>query len=389
MLRHSIRIAINGIDFTSGRMGGVETYFRNLIGCFQAMDTGDKVVVLINRNQKNHLPLNSPSLEIVECDYAMPSMGWLARGIAKNIFQVDPLASRIDRMKIDVIHHPFSILNPRKSRVPSVLTFWDLQHEFYPEYFSSYELWLRRRLYKASVEKATRVIVSAEFTKKCLVERYDIDSGRVDVIPLGYGSEFRVIDHLDGIDRIKNKYDLSKPFLYYPAATWPHKNHKRLFAALKLISERCHFDGELVLSWIAVQSQAGFRACIENAGLASVVKVLGYVPYEDLPYLYNLARILVFPSLFEGFGIPIVEAMACGCPVLCSNVTSLPEVVGEAGVLFDPSSSEDMAENIWSVWNSPEERRSMRAKGLERVKAFRWEETAGKTLDVYRRASGK
>jgi glycosyltransferase involved in cell wall biosynthesis len=353
------------------------------------MDPGDKVVVLINRNQKNHLPLNSPSLEIVECDYAMPSLGWLARGIAKNIFQVDPLTSRIDRMNVDVIHHPFSILNPRKSKLPTVLTLWDLQHEFYPEYFARYELSLRRRIYRSSAEDATRVIVSADFTRTCLVERYAIDADKIDVIPLGYGQEFAPIDDEATLDGVRRKYNLSRPFMYYPAATWPHKNHERLFAALRSILERCRFDGELVLSGIAVQSQSGFRARIENAGLASVVKVLGYVPYEDLPYLYNLARILVFPSLFEGFGIPIVEAMACGCPVLCSNVTSLPEVVGEAGVLFDPSSSEDMAENIWSVWNSPEDRRSMRAKGLERVKAFRWEETAGKTLDVYRRASGK
>jgi glycosyltransferase involved in cell wall biosynthesis len=270
-----------------------------------------------------------------------------------------------------------------------VLTFWDLQHEYYPEYFSRYELWLRRRVYKASVEEATRIIVSAEYTKRCLIEKYRVDPAKIDVIPVGYGSEFRIIDDRDGLDRIRKKYDLSRPFLYYPAATWPHKNHEKLFAALTLMRKHCGFDGDLVLSGIAMQSRKVFRAGIEKAGLGETVKVLGYLPFDELPYLYNLARILVFPSLFEGFGIPMLEAMACGCPVACSNATALPEVVGEAGILFDPTSPEDMAEKLWSVWNHPEKRQSMRELGLERVNSFQWEDTARKTLDIYRKASGK
>ena len=126
---------------------------------------------------------------------------------------------------------------------------------------------------------------------------------------------------------------------------------------------------------------------IGRFGLSERVKVLGHLPYEDLPGLYNVARLLVFPSLFEGFGIPLVEAMACGCPIACSNVTSIPEVIGEAGITFDPTSIEDIAEVIWSVWTDDARLADMRREGLRRTSLFDWENSARKTIEVYRKAS--
>ena len=125
---------------------------------------------------------------------------------------------------------------------------------------------------------------------------------------------------------------------------------------------------------------------INSSGLQKYVKILGYVPYSELPFMYNMARLLIFPSLFEGFGIPLVEAMACGCPVVASNCTSLPEVVGNAGKLFDPGSPEDIAAVIMSVWNSDSKLSLMGQKSLTRAKLFTWENTARKTLEVYHKA---
>jgi glycosyltransferase involved in cell wall biosynthesis len=126
---------------------------------------------------------------------------------------------------------------------------------------------------------------------------------------------------------------------------------------------------------------------IERLGLGERVRILGYLPYEELPFLYNLARLMVFPSLFEGFGIPLVEAMACGCPVVCSRAASISEVIGEAGVTFDPLSAEDMADKINSVWKDDGRISNMRARGRERAKIFDWETTARKTVATYERAS--
>jgi glycosyltransferase involved in cell wall biosynthesis len=383
-----MNVLLNGMEYSPGRMGGVETYFRNLVDHLGRNDASNDYRILMDASRAKYFPVRTPNITIIPFHYSMPSIGWFVRGSLRHTLNLDILGLKIERLAADVIHHPFSVVNPSGLKIPSVLTFWDLQHEYYPEYFSRYELWLRKRVYKASVEESARIIVSAEYTKRCLVERYRVDLGKIDVIPVGYGSEFRIIDDRDGMDRISNKYGLTRPFLYYPAATWPHKNHEKLFAALTVMKNLCRFDGDLVLSGIAMQSHKEFRTRIEKAGLGETVKVLGYLPFDDLPYLYNLARILVFPSLFEGFGIPVVEAMACGCPVACSNVTTLPEVVGEAGVLFDPASPVDMAEKICSVWNDSEKRQSMREMGLKRVNSFKWEDTARKTLDVYKKAIG-
>jgi glycosyltransferase involved in cell wall biosynthesis len=171
--------------------------------------------------------------------------------------------------------------------------------------------------------------------------------------------------------------------MYYPAATWPHKNHKRLLAAVRIMKDRFGFDGQLVLSGITMQANDKVLEEIGRLGLRNDIAVLGYLPYDDLPCLYNLARVMVFPSLFEGFGIPLVEAMACGCPVACSNVTSIPEVAGDSAVMFDPCSVEDMAYKIWSLWSDDAMRQKSTAKGLERVKLFSWERMARQTLTVY------
>ncbi len=177
----------------------------------------------------------------------------------------------------------------------------------------------------------------------------NISPEKIDVVYIGCDSQYRVLDDDDGLGKIRSKYGLHRPFMYYPAATWPHKNHKTLLAALKILQERYRFDGQLVLSGIAMKANDEILIEIQSLGLEDTVKILGYLPYADLPAIYNLARVMVFPSLFEGFGIPLVEAMACGCPVACSNVTSIPEIVGNAGVVFDPRSAEDIAEKVWAA----------------------------------------
>jgi glycosyltransferase involved in cell wall biosynthesis len=148
------------------------------------------------------------------------------------------------------------------------------------------------------------------------------------------------------------------------------------------------FDGTLVLTGIAMQSHSDIQAEISRLGLTDYVKILGYLPAAELPGLYSCARVMVFPSLFEGFGIPLVEAMACGCPVVCSNTTSLPEVAGDAGLTFDPLDVEAIAAMIWSVWNDEQALAGMRERGLKRARLFDWNDTATKTIAVYKKACG-
>lgn len=383
-----MRVGLNATSFLPGRMGGMETYFRNLLDRLQHLDHENDYLLLCDKRHAGEFILFNSQFRTEYINYAKPSPAWFLRGVIRNVINLDILASRMNGVKVDVIHHPFTVLTPPDIKLPSVLTFWDMQHEFFPEFFSSTELLKRQRLYRASAERATRIIVSAAFTKECLVNRYGIAAEKIEVIYTGYGPENRLLNDAELLAVARSKYGLDKPFLFYPAATWPHKNHKRLLEAVKIMRDRYAFDGSLVLSGVAMQSHSEIKAEILRLGLADQVKILGYLPATDLPCLYNCARLMVFPSLFEGFGIPLVEAMACGCPVVCADATSLPEVVGEAGMLFDPLDPEKMAETIWSAWNDEGMLASMRERGLDRAKLFNWDDAALKTIAVYNKARG-
>ncbi len=381
-----MRIGLNIVGLPLGAWGGVETYFRNLLHYLQKVDSGNEYTLLIDDRNVTQFPLYNPSFSRQIYRFARPSFPWYVRAALRRTLHYDVLKPFLNRVPLDVIHHPFSFLNPRGLATSSVLTFWDMQEEFFPEFFSATVLRWRQRMYRPSAEEATRIIVSSEFTKQCLVERYRIVPDKIDVIYTGYGPEFRVIDDPEDLDQVRQKYGLSRPFLYYPAASWPHKNHRTLLAALRILCDRNDFDGQLVLTGIAMQAHGDMLRDIERLGLGERVKILGYLPYGELPFLYNLARLMVFPSLFEGFGIPLVEALACGCPVVCARAASIPEVVGEAGVTFDPLSAEDMADKVNSVWQDDGRISDMKIRGRERARIFDWETTARKTVATYERA---
>jgi glycosyltransferase involved in cell wall biosynthesis len=383
-----MRVGLNATSFLPGQMGGMETYFRNLLDRLQQFDQADNYLILCDKRFAGEFQLINSAFRMEHINFAKPSPAWFLRGVIRNLFNQDILANRMNRVKADVIHHPFTVLTPPEIRLPSVLTFWDMQHEFFPEFFSRTELLKRQRLYRASAERATRIIVSAAFTKECLIDRYGIAADKIEVIYTGFGHEYRPVHDDDVLAGIRSKYGVNRPFMLYPAATWPHKNHKRLLEAVKVLHDHHQFDGALVLTGIAMQSHSEIKGEINRLGLADQVKILGYLPAADLPGLYNCARLMVFPSLFEGFGIPLVEAMACGCPVVCAAATSLPEVVGSAGMLFDPRDIEGMAETIWSAWNDEGALAGMRERGLERVTLFDWDDTARKTMAVYKKACG-
>ncbi|HXY53893.1 MAG TPA: glycosyltransferase family 1 protein [Nitrospirota bacterium] len=380
-----MNIGLNLVGFIPGTMGGIETYLRNLVHSLQKIDQENSYVLLCDDHYAKEIQIFNDSFTFRSVNYTQPSILWLVRGILRKMTKIDVLRPVFNRLKLDIIHHPFTILNPMRTKIPSVLTFVDMQHEFFPQFFSPAEMKMRKEFYRPSAEQATRIIAISGHVKSSLAERYGISPDKIDVVYLGYDERYRVYNNEDVLQTTRSKYELNRPFLYYPGATWPHKNHKTLLAALNRMTERYQFDGQLVLTGIAKKSYSDIIGEIKRLGLGDKVKVLGYLPYEELPYLYNLARALVFPSLFEGFGIPLVEAMACGCPIACSNTTSIPEVVGDAGVFFDPTSPEDMADKIWQLWKDDERLKEMRKRGLERAKLFSWDETARKTIETYRK----
>lgn len=379
-----MRIGLNAISFEPGKMGGIETYLRALVQQLQEIDQQNAYTVLCSEQNMGEFDLQNPGFSLKKCTYRKPSLKRTLRNILWKTARIDILKAEPCYQKLDLIHHPFTTMDAKWRKIPSVLTFWDMQHEFFPEFFSPRELMIRNRSYRPSVEAATRIIVSSSYTRNCLNERYGTPSEKISIVYTGVSPDCRLVTDKTLLDDVKTRYGLDRPFLYYPAATWPHKNHKVLLRACQILKQQNCFDGNLVLTGIAMQSHEEIFKEIHQLGLEKHVKVLGYLPRQDLPCLFSLARLMVFPSLFEGFGIPLVEAMACGCPVACSNTTSLPEVIGTAGVQFDPTKPEEIADVIKRLWYDDAALSRMRLDGLKRAQCFDWQTTAEKTLNVYR-----
>jgi glycosyltransferase involved in cell wall biosynthesis len=267
-----------------------------------------------------------------------------------------PVRRQLELGKLDAIHFPLSVMLPPVSRPPAATTVLDVQHELYPRFFSRPELAYRRLVYGWTVRRSRIVITISEHARQGLLERLGLEPERVRAIHLG-------IDH----ERFSPGQDRREDFLLYPALGWPHKNHVRLFEAFALLRAR-RPRLRLVLT--------GYAGVVPNGAEAR-----GRVPADELLSLYRRAAALVFPSLYEGFGQPPLEAMACGCPVACSNAASLPEVVGDAARLFDPESPEDMAAAVEEVLDDPAE---WARRGLERAQLFSWEACAHAHEQVYR-----
>jgi glycosyltransferase involved in cell wall biosynthesis len=257
----------------------------------------------------------------------------------------------------EIVHYPLTIAIP-PARVPTVVTLYDVQHLDLPQMFPRAERAFRALAYHRSARSASRVIVSSAFVRDRAVEKLGLDPARIRVVSFG-------IDHT----RFSPGPGPREPFVLYPARAWPHKNHARLFEAFALL-RRKRPDLKLVLTG------GGHAGTVPDG-----VEVRGHVSADEVVELYRRASALVFPSLYEGFGQPPLEAMACGCPVACSDAGSLPEICGGAARLFDPTNPEEIAAAVSEVLGDPEPWREL---GLARAAEFTWERTARAHEDVYR-----
>jgi glycosyltransferase involved in cell wall biosynthesis len=381
-----MRIGLSLINFNPGRMGGVESFFWNLLESLQRIDEVNEYVLLCDERSLGYFPLHGKNFSEVLIRTRKPiPFRWL-RSLIRRVSGIDLLKYQVDALHLDLVHHPFTIMSPKQSGTPVVLTVHDVQHEFYPEFFGEQGYQKRRAGILASLAGARAVIADSAFTRTSLIEYYGIQPEQATVVHLGKDLRFSRVDDPAFLAEIQQKHDLGRPFLYYPAASWPHKNHAGLLRALKLLIEQHDFNGVLVMSGIAKKAQGNIEGLIDELGLKERVRILGYLESAELPALYSLARMLVYPSFFEGFGLPLLEAMACGCPIACSNTSSLPEVAGDAALLFDPTRPEEIAGAIWAVWSDAGLRDSLLEKARLRVDSFSWESAAQRTIKVYRKA---
>jgi glycosyltransferase involved in cell wall biosynthesis len=285
-------------------------------------------------------------------------------------------------LKLDLYHFTNNV-GPLRFGPPYVVTIHDLSTRLLPETHP-----LRRRLMHSlhlvpTARHARRVITSSNGSAKDIVDLLGVPRERIDVIPLAADAQFRPVEDVDLLARARRRYRLDGPFVLYVGNIEPRKNLVRLveaFARVRAPGVTLALAGGL--AWMSQSTTERIRAL----GLEHRVRLLGYVPDEDLPALYSAAEVFAYPSLLEGFGLPVLEAMACGTPVITSTAASLVEIADGAARLVDPHSIGDIARALADLLASGDERARLAAAGLARARQYSWEETARRTLDSYRRA---
>lgn len=241
---------------------------------------------------------------------------------------------------------------------------------------------LFKRQFRFVRQYADAVIVPSEYTRRDAVETLNIPEDYIYVVYDGYDPDFAPIEDRGVIEAVWGKYGLHDPYMLYMGTLAPHKNLLRLVEAFYILKKKKRLPHRLVLVGHTYLSEPLFQR-VESLGLWGEVVFTGFIPKADVPPLMNGADLLVLPSLYEGFGLPLLEAMACGTPVIASRAASIPEVVGDAGMLVDPYDVEALAETLYQVAVDSDLKADLRRRGLERVRLFSWEKCARETLSVY------
>jgi glycosyltransferase involved in cell wall biosynthesis len=337
-------IGISLLTFAPARMGGSETYVRGLT------DGLGRVGAL------EYLVAAPP--DALDAAAGLPVVAAGSPGDAHRLVAfLRAAGARSVLHDAALVHYPLTVPLP-SSHAARVVTLHDVLHRDYPDLVSANVRRFRTIAYDRAARRAGRVIVPSQFVKERAASRIRLDPRRVRVIPHG-------VDH----SRFHPGPEEREPFLLYPARAWRHKNHERLFAAFAQI-RRSRPDLDLLLTGGGHEGRA----------LPPGVRWLGIVPDSELAGLYRSAEALVFPSLYEGFGAPVLEAMASGCAVAASNAGAIPEVAGQAAILFDPSNTEAIAD---AVLRTLADREELEASGLAHAQGFTWEATAVAHESVY------
>jgi alpha-1,3-rhamnosyl/mannosyltransferase len=375
-----VRVLINASYLISERLGGSWTLTAQLIHHLTSRANGHEFFVLVNDRVASTIPV-SP---VAGTRIIVPVAESRVRRIA---WDQTVLHRYVRSLRPDVYHSPGNTL-PAGLTCRSVVTIHDLQVYHFPENFQRWRRWYLKTVLPMTVRAADRVIAISEFTRGDILARFRVPPEKVVTVMNGglAGDELRAAARPG---EAAAKYHLPERFLLSVGSSLPHKNLLRMLQAYAGIASE--IPESLVILGEALASRGPLLAFLESSGLQSSgrVRLLPFVPREDLLGLYGAASALVFPSLFEGFGIPAIEAMECGCPVVASNATSLPEVIGDAGLLFDPLKTEEMGIAMRTVCRDGDLRRQLVERGKVRAGNFSWQKNAEQTLRVYEDVAGR
>jgi glycosyltransferase involved in cell wall biosynthesis len=371
-----LRIAIDAHSVGTG-LGGNESYATNLIEALAQIDTVNSYTLYVTQREAAERFSNRWPNFVVRS--TLPHTPLLRIPLT--------LTSELRKNPVDVLHVQFTA--PPFAPCPVIVSIHDLSFEHLPQTFKRRSRTQLRLTVRRSARKAAQVLALSEHARSDIISTYGISSEKVTAIPLAAPAHFGPVTDETELQRIRQTYGIQSDYILSVGSIQPRKNLSRLISAYSSLR---HAQPEGKLPQLVLVGKCAWLydetlRTIKELGLSNSVTMTGYVPEVDLPALYSGALCFVYPSYFEGFGLPPLEAMKCGTPVIVGNRTSLPEVVGDAAMLVNPFDVDDIASAMGKVIGDSSLRSQLRFKGLERSRLFDWRETARQTLAVYKKAA--
>jgi len=366
--------------YVATTQSGVGMYTANLVQALAALDSENRYTYIIRHGQ--------PPLRVGE-----NFTPWTTRISFENhwvgdLWQNCYLPFKLRARQADLFHGPAVFLPLTKLGFRTVVTIHDLVAFRFPETVPvKYGLYMRLMI-RLAVRSADRVIAASLQTRDDLVERLRVPAEKIAVIHEGLDQSFQPVRNPARLAEVRRRDGLRGPYILFVGNLEPRKNLVRLIEAFGRLKARHTLPHQLIVAGKRGWLYRSIFEAVERLGLRDDVIFTGYVPAEDLPALYAMADLFAFPSLYEGFGLPVLEAMACGTPVLTARTGSLPEVAGEAAWYVDPLDVEALADGMARILTDPGTRADLVDRGLLQAKRFTWAKTAAATLDIYRRTLG-
>ncbi|MFN2497963.1 MAG: glycosyltransferase family 4 protein [Pyrinomonadaceae bacterium] len=370
-----MRIAIDAHS-VGNKLGGNESYAKNLIEALAEIDGVNQYTIFVTRREARERFSNRwPNFQVRTTPPHTP------------LVRIPlTLSAELRRNRVDVLHVQFTA--PPFSPCPVVVSIHDLSFEHLPQTFKRRSRMQLRLTVRRSARNAAQVITLSEHTRADLIDTYNLRPEKVNVVPLAAPDAFAPVRDDNELQRVRQIYGIDRNYILSVGSIQPRKNLRRLIEAYSLLQQQqpeCKLP-QLVLvgknAWLYDET----LQLLKDRDVGASIVLPGYVPESDLPALYSGALCFIYPSYFEGFGLPPLEAMKCGAPVIVGNKTSLPEVVGDAALMIDPFDVNAIAAAIQKVISDSDFRSDLRVKGMQRAKQFDWKETARQTLAVYEKA---
>jgi len=367
------------IDARKWRDYGIGTYVRNLVRHLATLDRETTYFLFCDRADEPTLrDLAENFVPVVE-----DSAGYSVR-------EHFTIPVKLHRLGVQLLHSPHYVL-PLLCRTRSIVTIHDCIHLLFPQYLPNRMAYqYARAMMGNAVRRSDLVLTVSEASRRDILRFYPrADPDRLQVIPNAIDEAILDDPGEEEMERVQERYQIRGRFVLYAGNIKPHKNLERLVAAFGLIKQRPgHEDVKLLIIGDEINRYGSLRRRVETAGVRQDVRFFGFVPSKTLSALYRLASVFAFPSLYEGFGLPPLEAMACGTPVVTSRISSLPEVVGDAALLVDPYSTEDIAHGLERVLGDEGLRGELSTRGRARVKQFSWERSVEAIHSGYMKVLG-